>query len=333
MKNASRQTGFTLVELLVVITIIGILIALLLPAVQAAREAARRLQCTNNLKQIGLAMHNYHVAMQKFPCAYANYGGPGNSLPGGNSGGYYNGWRYHRMMWGWSAAIQPYIEGSGVYDLLAPNQRTVREAMLDPAVAPIFGKHIPGFSCPSDPGWEGKTTASMYGSDVTIPMAVIGYVACSGPFNSINGDHKYQHDKGGAIPFVDYNDNPKGILRSLAEIKDGASYTILVGERSALPDDPYSDEFRGTLFAPSSNVHNALMYTVNGQWTGGVFSTDGEGAINEDGGWTLAARSYHPDGANFTLADGSVHFLPETITNAVYAALGNANDGQYVALP
>lgn len=328
MKRYSRPCGFTLVELLVVIAIIGILVGLLLPAVQSAREAARRMQCTNNLKQIALAMQNYHATNNAFPSAYQNDGGPGDTLPGSNSGGYYNGWRYHRRMWGWSAQILPYMEQTAEYDLLAPGERTVREAMLDPQAAPVFGKHLPNFLCPSGIANDATNDAAMYGSDIEtqVQMAIMSYVSCAGPFNSISG-HKYNGDKGGAIVFRDANLDSEGKGRAIKNITDGTSNTILVTERAEHPDEPWP-RGRGTHYAPSGNIHNVLMCTVNGTWGSRGYGSDGEAAINEGAKWTLAARSLHPGGAVFAFADGSVHFLEETISSEVYTALGDASDGQ-----
>ncbi len=124
--------AFTLVELLVVITIIGILIALLLPAVQAAREAARRMQCSNNLKQIGLALHNYHTAIGTFPSGYISaYGDPG--YPSSNDLG---------PGWGWAAMMLPYIELGNLHDQIRfdediahPDNAVVRRD--DPATVPL----------------------------------------------------------------------------------------------------------------------------------------------------------------------------------------------------
>lgn len=134
------RRGFTLVELLVVIAIIGILIALLLPAVQAAREAARRSQCTNNLKQLGLGLHNYHDTLKTFP-------------PGAVR-------RPSATCWTWSALLLPYIEQMPLYDALAPNGGSIPPAT---AGTPIMTE-VPVYRCPSSPG---DRTNSNYGNYAT----------------------------------------------------------------------------------------------------------------------------------------------------------------------
>lgn len=126
---AERQRGFTLVELLVVIAIIGILVGLLLPAVQAAREAARRMQCSNNLKQLGLAAHNYESANRQLPAGWVS------STLAGNPG------------WGWSAALLPYMEGATIYQ-----QIDHRLPIADPLHAKVRMATVPNLFCPSDTG-------------------------------------------------------------------------------------------------------------------------------------------------------------------------------------
>jgi len=126
-----QRAGFTLIELLVVITIIGILIALLLPAVQAAREAARRMSCTNNLKQIGLAIHTYHDAYRLFPQGYINQPA------------------LHEA-WGWTVFILPYLEQKPLHDRLDVNDRRLTDLMTDVAELPLLQIRLEVYRCPSD---------------------------------------------------------------------------------------------------------------------------------------------------------------------------------------
>ncbi|PQO43438.1 DUF1559 domain-containing protein, partial [Blastopirellula marina] len=150
----SRYRGFTLVELLVVIAIIGVLIALLLPAVQQAREAARRMQCTNNLKQIGLAMHNYHDTYQSFPSGFNNYTG-----------------------WGWAAAILPFVEQRAMYDQINNTQ-----SLMDLSNATILASaqtQLDNYRCPSDvaPALNDKSLPTVV---VQEEIAYASYVASMG---------------------------------------------------------------------------------------------------------------------------------------------------------
>ena len=135
MLSRCRDKAFTLVELLVVIAIIGILIALLLPAVQAAREAARRMQCANNLKQLGLAMHNYHGALNTFPPGFMVLTHQGQ-IGGG---------------WAWGVFLMPYIEQSSLKDRLSPTKYTLSEVVSNPDLFSMLQENVSVFRCPSSP--------------------------------------------------------------------------------------------------------------------------------------------------------------------------------------
>lgn len=185
-----RSYGFTLVELLVVIAIIGILVGLLLPAVQAAREAARRMQCTNNLKQIGLAVHNYHDSYKRFPIG-ANY----------NHG------------WTWTYGILPYIEQSAVYNNIDVKLPVKNAANINWAVS-----KIPGSRCPSASGPDTKNDLGA----VTVPIAT--YVGNAGAFDESFGASNEQPE-GRRNGIMGRNWNIK-----MGDISDGTSNTILAGE-------------------------------------------------------------------------------------------------------
>ena len=143
LKERQRQ-GFTLVELLVVIAIIGILVALLLPAVQAAREAARRMQCTNNLKQLGLAVHNFHDTFRTFPSASRQPQFKDNEV---------NDWVNGRDRWGYLCVLLPYIEQQALYNELVTNQLGVNRPWTG---MPLTRTKVAGFLCPSDSGGNTK---------------------------------------------------------------------------------------------------------------------------------------------------------------------------------
>ncbi len=193
--NRKRSSGFTLVELLVVIAIIGILVGLLLPAVQAAREAARRMQCTNNLKQIGLAMHNYHDTYRAFPLGHLF---PGQGLGTG---------------WTWTLSILPFIEQGNLYQ-----QIDVRLPVKDPKNIVWAVTKVPGSRCPS---MSGNETKSDLGS-VEVPTA--SYVGNMGCF-----DLSFELE--GVQPAARRN----GMMGrdwgvKMADVTDGTSNTFLAGE-------------------------------------------------------------------------------------------------------
>ena len=289
--------GFTLVELLVVIAIIGILIALLLPAVQAAREAARRSQCSNHFRQVGVAMHNYHSAHATFPTGlylwYANdCADPGK--------GPHTGKRYYG--WGWATFILPYIEQNDLYDQF--------DFSLDSyASNPSFragAEFIPTYLCPSDA--QGKELVSCCGSirNGATDLEDLAKTNMAGVADSID----WSCD--GQIP----DPNADGVLYQRSRVKasqiaDGTSNTLMVGEM--IGSGPNTNG--GYFWTTWDVLHtvNGINYPVRLLQAGFAFSP-----------WSLADNgfaSYHPGGCHFTLADGSVQFLTETIDQQTLAAL------------
>jgi prepilin-type N-terminal cleavage/methylation domain-containing protein/prepilin-type processing-associated H-X9-DG protein len=194
-KNSNPRLAFTLVELLVVIAIIGILVGLLLPAVQAAREAARRMQCSNNLKQIGLALHNYHDAYRAFPL--------GHLFPGQGAG----------TGWTWTLAILPFIEQGSLYQNI-----DVRLPVKDPLNLPFAVAKVPNSRCPS---MDGPETKSDLGA-VVVPTA--SYVGNAGSFD-LSFELKGTQPAGRLNGMFGRDWGVK-----IADVTDGTSNTLFVGE-------------------------------------------------------------------------------------------------------
>ena len=309
----SRKRGFTLIELLVVIAIIAVLIALLLPAVQQAREAARRTQCKNNLKQMGLALHNYHDTFLTFPPGYVGfipYDDCANSHPAGPG-------------WSWGVFILPYIDQTPLYTQLGAGAikqavcSTPSGAQSDPAVGnPTLQKVLlSAFVCPSatDPDLN--------------PGRVAGSAHAKSNYAGVAGvDWSGVNPAGLKGMFVDAT---KATIR-IRDFVDGTSNTLAVGEKFRRDLDTNltvqgPGEYHGAMWvglAPDSRVANAVGQLA---LTGSSFSVNG-GSIN-------AFASKHVGGAQFLLADGSVRFLSENAHQDTLSRLGTLNDGQVVEVP
>lgn len=307
-----KRPAFTLVELLVVIAIIGILVALLLPAVQAAREAARRLQCVNNLKQVGLAMHNYHDAHKKLP-----FGGHGI---------------YHGRTW--LLFIMPYIELQTTYDQWDWSTTYTQMPNLN-----LVRTRIGILTCPSDIA----TVSSWNGNSINIPNHnyTVNYgntsVARVSPLNgaTYNG-----------APFHWQEDLTKpGKSVALKQLTDGTSKTLLVAEirQGQIAD---TDQ-RGLVYDASSGMttHNTPNTTLPDynwdcpaaenvpQKTAQIgMPCETESGTNTGASpRNFSARSVHTGGAQAVMADGSVHFFSDDIDLATWRNLGSSRDGQLVS--
>ncbi|NUQ64788.1 MAG: DUF1559 domain-containing protein [Pirellulales bacterium] len=204
MSGRQPSGGFTLVELLVVIAIIGILIALLLPAVQAAREAARRMQCANNLKQLGLAMHNYQSALGSFPPGFmaVNHAG---TVSGG---------------WAWGVFLMPYIEQSPLRGTLSTTRYTLSQVITDPALLPMLQTRLSVFTCPSSPM---EPLREFQGGGQMVATA--NYTCCRGFFNYSGITHLQKQNNGAMYA--------QSAIR-FRDVTDGTSNTIALGERTVL---------------------------------------------------------------------------------------------------
>ncbi len=315
------RNGFTLVELLVVIAIIGILVGLLLPAVQAAREAARRMQCGNNLKQLGLALHNYESANKKFPIGFMDNLN-GNILR--SDGG-----------WSWMCAVLPYIEQNALYNSLdlrfhpygTPGTISDTAGRNNAGTATVLNT----FRCPSD--ISPPTRAINAGNPGGTPtIAVTSYVGCMGPFDGarceVIGNFMRPDPRNIGLLVV-------GASRSHAQITDGTSNVIAAGEVSWRP--LVAGDGSDRQFVLGSVVTNGGVNCANGgAGTNGAFlhlrSTRKKLNGPIIGGDKHAAfHSFHTGGAQFTFADGSVHFISENIehTNTNFLANGANLNGPY----
>ncbi len=206
MPRRFNKKAFTLVELLVVIAIIGILIALLLPAVQAAREAARRMNCTNNLKQFGIAMHSYHNSFQCFPPGFMAVDHTGNVAGG----------------WAWGVFLMPYIEQSSLKDTLSVTQYTLSEVISDPALLPMLQTELPMFKCPSST-MEPLREFQGPGSQM---VATSTYTCCRGFYRYKGNTHLLKENNG-----IYYAESSTKIR----DVTDGSTNTFAIGERTVLP--------------------------------------------------------------------------------------------------
>lgn len=332
-----RRTGFTLVELLVVIAIIGILIALLLPAVQAAREAARRSQCSNNLKQIGLALHNYVDTAKAFPPARVRDERCSTTWTSNNTN--------------WAARILAHMEQSALYDAI---DWTVWPGWNAPNDA-VRNQVVKGFLCPSDGGegnvpWTDPSGARVTGGSPNAAYGHTNYVGCIGDDWQIRVRTRDNHGLFFEMRYFNSGENAGAV--KFASIRDGTSNTVAVSEciigfprlrinstepNPPTPDDngcptsgtPYTggDQQRGNSwfrgYEPASMAFTTLM-TPNSR-----LYDCGENSGNA----AMTARSFHPGGVQCVFADGSGHFVSETIDWTVWRWLGNKADGNPVQLP
>lgn len=337
MSGVCKRIGFTLIELLVVIAIIAVLIALLLPAVQQAREAARRSQCKNNLKQLGLAMHNYESTHKMFPpgyvASYSNW-----QTDSGTDMSPANGANLNYAEWTWSAFVAPYLELSGIYNILGVANRTAAQALSDSAAVNIPKTPLPAFLCPSDPAPRVLDMRRVFATTNTSTyhnLAPNNYVGVNrggagvsaiglqnGHYGTSNGIFKVN----GATRFRD--------------VTDGLSSTLMLGERAY--------EYPGITAAGVPTQNKSLAATMFMQGAGTLKASESNPSY-----WQATASlgtcsdvqppnrkspgaqewirsvfsSNHAGGAQFCLGDGSVRFISENINGTTYGRLGNMNYG------
>lgn len=310
-KSSPPRPAFTLIELLVVIAIIAVLIALLVPAVQKVREAAARMTCTNNLKQIGLALHSYHNAEKKFPPGFTATAGPGGDVSPG---------------WGWAFYILPYVEQENLYRQVNQSQPVTS--------SPVLNQRLQVYFCPSDIQTE---SFPVYGpGGVTLPgvmAAPCSYAACVG------GDETEvtTGDSNGRFHGVFFRNSKT----RLTDITDGTSTTILVAERACgITQGTWAGALTGARMRLGSK-NPAYALNPNMDYDPDLFVLLHANVINatnaqsSDGG-TDDPSSFHPGGANHVFGDGSVRFIrnpggvigsPPPPDRLAYWAMGTKADG------
>jgi prepilin-type N-terminal cleavage/methylation domain-containing protein len=352
--NGSAKTprsGFTLVELLVVIAIIATLIGMLLPAVQSAREAARRISCMNNQKQVALAIHGYHDARRCFPTGVGFTQEAKGCSPGTG-----------RYMW--TFRVMPYLELSTLSEMISPQSWNGGGPNQgdDGRTTKAFQTEIPTYQCPSDT----HDLESLRGPFTWVNYTRSNYVGCFSPHgfhvepeanepclinHSMNGGQKTTANptvvatsplvaKSGRSIF-----NFFGVRRTIASVSDGTSKTVMMSE--VISGSDWSDsthDYRGAWWV-DQGVGYSHWQTPNSPQPDRMGDAPGTGNYTSTkpglsdivsgpggwGGWMTAARSRHPGGVVAANADGSVRFVNESISSDVWTALGSMNGGEVVS--
>ncbi len=371
----ANSRGFTLIELLVVIAIIAVLIALLLPAVQSAREAARRAQCSNNMKQIGLGILNFENANSYMPPDVEHNIA---SLVDNDPSAAFTGAQYERQ--GVMALILPYIEQSNIYNMINLNLSCFDQMNVPPAVGgsgslfPGVGQNsaysiaIAAYICPSDPVpatinyynemwcgygngsgppvanpptqiWGRSDYYAMPGFDSGLPIA-LGYSAAGVTALSGSGDVGTICDIAQSVPGGGYG-NAWSHVR-IASITDGTSNTVMIGEMDARP---VGYNHARQIYVQNGGPVDGIINPVSG---GGGAWADPYSYAHMDGSWASGIRgnggtcvincttnnelySFHPGGVNVLFADGSVHFLKESINPFTMVSLVTRAMGEIVS--
>lgn len=329
--QGSFRKGFTLVELLVVIAIIGVLVGLLLPAVQAAREAARRMQCTNNLKQLGLSLHNYHDTFKQFPAAGYDYGWA-NTTSGNYEGDTPN--KLYKNFSGLTGLL-PFIEQTAIYSkfdfsraVCAYQRNTSRPMAGDPVAsgnAALATTRLAAFLCPSDPGEVESSTSTSYSPASGFRGAKSNYdfsvrKGSTGAFNYWKRD-----SVGGRFMFGENSDSKFG------SISDGTSNTVALGEtlRSVANGHSSAWAYRGWVMSGIDLSYGINVIDIPVTWT---WVSDKSSLNYRLRDWG-SSGSLHTGGANVCLGDGSVRFISQSTSVPILQALSTIAGGETVELP
>ncbi|QDU41013.1 Type II secretion system protein G precursor [Maioricimonas rarisocia] len=349
-----RRRGFTLIELLVVIAIIAILISLLLPAVQQAREAARRAQCKNNLKQIGLALHNYHDAHSAFPAGYYSWGTSNGSAPA---------WAHMDPQtwdaapgWGWSMMLLPFIDQAPIY-----NRMDIDASCFHAANADLVRTKLSVFLCPTASGPDGEFTvqdASGNPLDIAGRQVVFGrshYVAshgqesCWGECGASTSGEVFTDIYTGTTRTVAINgdasqvaDGPffRNSRTRFRDVTDGTSNSIFIGEHSSrLSDKTWVGVVPGAFTHPRFTTPEngpdaaATLTLVHAGPSGGELDITGFPIIHPVNFPTLHVGqmySEHTGGGHIGMGDGSVRFISENIDLITFAELSSIGEGEVI---
>jgi len=334
-----KRRGFTLVELLVVIAIIGILVALLLPAIQAAREAARRTQCGNNLKQIGVAMHNYNDTFKGLPMGFTNDYGLAQNYLDQNYAHHGNGTTASRWYasWSWSAYIAPFMELGAQHQTLNVTGTWAAESLLSTESQQVISTPVASLRCPSDTGKDphnGGEYRPANSAGTRLYAATANYAGVCDD-NSANIDNRQNNCSG--VLYVDSD-------IKFRDVVDGTSSVLMVGERCRYRNHArcgvQQDCGAAIVFVIGASNQLSHDNRSNAAAVGSAArGINWDSTVTTPGPcdnlWNAKTgfHSLHPGGAQFVLVDASTHFISDSVDLTTFRRLANREDGNPVKVP